>query len=276
MLRQAHRQLTLSSQVWQSFVAQHLTCPRECSGRQLAPSIWLRPEAALGSVPSTSAPATISGESRRTRPGLSPSMALGRLQYGGTRATYRGRHVHPLTGEARVTLDALEMRARRMAGAGKKPASPWSEGDTPAPTQRERRRQWARRIAKVFEVHPLRCHCGRTLRVIAFILDPAVTAAARAARTRSTARLRLLTRNAVPWRVRGRCAGRGEGAWAHLSGASTVGRAAIGTGPRGACQPGGRRSAIRQTRAPLRCAVCVIEFPTPRAPRGRGRPRGRR
>jgi hypothetical protein len=29
-------------------------------------------------------------------------------------------------------------------------------------------------IAKVFEVDPLRCVCGQTMRVIAFILDPAV------------------------------------------------------------------------------------------------------
>ncbi len=61
-----------------------------------------------------------------------------------------------------------------MAGAGKKPASPRSEPDTPAPTQRERRRHWARLIAKVFEVDPLRCVCGSTMRVVAFILDPAV------------------------------------------------------------------------------------------------------
>ena len=111
--------------------------------------------------------------------------------------------MHPVTGEASVTLDPLEMlarlgqhipppgmhltrlygtyanrtrgaRARRMAGAGKKPASPRSEADIPAPTQRERRRQWARLIAKVFEVDPRRCPCGGTMRVIAFILDPVV------------------------------------------------------------------------------------------------------
>ena len=41
-------------------------------------------------------------------------------------------------------------------------------------SQRQRRRQWARLIAKVFEVHLLRCTCGATMRVIAFILDPAV------------------------------------------------------------------------------------------------------
>jgi hypothetical protein len=44
----------------------------------------------------------------------------------------------------------------------------------PTPSQRERRRQWARLIAKVFEVDPLRCSCGGTMRVIAFILDPKV------------------------------------------------------------------------------------------------------
>ena len=36
------------------------------------------------------------------------------------------------------------------------------------------RRQWARLIARVFEVDPLRCVCGETMRVVGFILDPAV------------------------------------------------------------------------------------------------------
>jgi len=41
-----------------------------------------------------------------------PPIALGRLQYDGTWATYSGRRVHPLTGEDSVTLDPLEMLAR--------------------------------------------------------------------------------------------------------------------------------------------------------------------
>ncbi len=44
--------------------------------------------------------------------------------------------------------------------------------DTPMPSQRERRREWARLIARVFEVDPLRCPCGGTMRVVGFILDP--------------------------------------------------------------------------------------------------------
>ena len=42
------------------------------------------------------------------------------------------------------------------------------------PSQRERRRQWARLIARVFEADPLHRPCGGTMRVIAFILNPAV------------------------------------------------------------------------------------------------------
>ena len=61
-----------------------------------------------------------------------------------------------------------------MAGAGKEPGSPRSEAACPAPTQRERHRQWARLIAKMVEVDPLRCVCGGATRVISFILDPAV------------------------------------------------------------------------------------------------------
>jgi hypothetical protein len=63
-------------------------------------------------------------------------------------------------------------RARLSAGAGERPSSGDGEPDTPA--QRERRREWAKLIARVFEVDPLRCRCGGTMRVVAFILDPAV------------------------------------------------------------------------------------------------------
>ncbi len=65
-------------------------------------------------------------------------------------------------------------RARRMAGAGERPASGDSELDDLAPSHCARRRQGAGLIAKVFEVDPLRCACGGTMRVIAFILDPVV------------------------------------------------------------------------------------------------------
>ncbi|MBF8249203.1 MAG: ABC-type multidrug transport system, ATPase and permease component [Bacteroidetes bacterium] len=64
--------------------------------------------------------------------------------------------------------------ARRAAGAGQGPAAVDGEPDSLTPSQRERRRQWARLIARVFEVDPLRCPCGGTMRVIAFILNPAV------------------------------------------------------------------------------------------------------
>ena len=55
-----------------------------------------------------------------------------------------------------------------------KPAPGDGEPDTPTPSQRERRREWARLIAKMFEVDPLRCPCGATMRVVGFILDPVV------------------------------------------------------------------------------------------------------
>jgi len=113
------------------------------------------------------------------------------------------RHLHPVTGHDRVTLDPLEMlarlcqhipppgllltrmygacanrtrgaRARRAAGTGQGPASVDGAPDSLTPSQRERRRHRARLIAKVFEVDPLRCPCGGTMRVIAFLLNPAV------------------------------------------------------------------------------------------------------
>jgi hypothetical protein len=118
------------------------------------------------------------GVERLSRYLVHPPIALGRLQYDGTRASYSGRRVHPLTGEESVTLDPLEMLARlrqpHARGAGAAAGRGRGEADIPTPSQRERRRQWARLIAKVFEVDPLRCSCGGTMRVIAFILDPKV------------------------------------------------------------------------------------------------------
>ena len=43
---------------------------------------------------------------------MHPPIALAELRYAGTRATYRGRHIHPLTGQVSVALDPLEMLAR--------------------------------------------------------------------------------------------------------------------------------------------------------------------
>jgi hypothetical protein len=130
-----------------------------------------------------------------------PPIAVQRLGYDGARATYSGRRMNPASGQDSVTLDPLEMlarlcqhipppgmhltrlygayanrtrgaRARRMDGAV---SGRTDHHDAPeAPTPSQRRRQWARLIAKVFEVDPLRCHCGATMRVVALILDPAV------------------------------------------------------------------------------------------------------
>ena len=64
-------------------------------------------------------------------------------------------------------------RVRRAAGAGPSPSPRDGAPDIPTPAQRERRREWAKLIAKVFEVDPLRCPSGGTMRVVAFTLDPA-------------------------------------------------------------------------------------------------------
>ncbi len=148
-------------------------------------------------------PHDTAGVARLCRYLVHPPIALGRLTYDGVRASYRGRRVHPVTGEESVTLDPLEMLARlcqhipppgfhltRLYGAyanrtrgararcgarvGERPVPGDGELDMPTPSQRERRREWARLIAKVFEVDPLRCRCGGTMRVVAFILDPVV------------------------------------------------------------------------------------------------------
>ena len=98
-------------------------------------------------------------------------------------ANYRGRRVHPVSGAQSLTVDPPELlarlcqhipppglhltrlygayanrargaRARCGAGAGEKPAAGDGEPDIRPPSQRERRRQWARPIARVFEVDP--------------------------------------------------------------------------------------------------------------------------
>ncbi len=141
------------------------------------------------------------GIARLCRYQVHPPIALGRLTYDGGRASYRGRRVHPVSGTASLTLDPLEMlarlcqhippagfhltrlygayanrsrgaRARRGTGAGASPSPGDAAPGIPTPAQRERRREWAKLIARVFEVDPLRC--GGTMRVVAFILDPVV------------------------------------------------------------------------------------------------------
>ncbi len=153
-------------------------------------------------------PDDTAGVARLCRYLVHPPIALGRLTYDGSRASYRGRRVHPVSGAESLTLDPLEMlarlcqhippagfhltrlygayanrsrgaRARLGAAAGERPSPGDSEPDTPTPAQRERRREWAKLIARVFEVDPLRCRCGGTMRVgtmrvVAFILDPTV------------------------------------------------------------------------------------------------------
>jgi hypothetical protein len=52
------------------------------------------------------------GVERLCRYLVHPPIALGRLQYDGARATYRGRRVPPATGAEWITLDSLEMLAR--------------------------------------------------------------------------------------------------------------------------------------------------------------------
>jgi hypothetical protein len=109
-----------------------------------------------------------------------------------------------LTGQDHVELDALEMLARLCqhipppgfhttrlygaysnrtraardrvltAGHGSEPDNHDADASPLTPSRRERRRQWARLIAKVFEVDPLRCPCGAAMRIIAVILQPPV------------------------------------------------------------------------------------------------------
>jgi hypothetical protein len=148
-------------------------------------------------------PDDTAGVERLCRYLVHPPIALGRLTYDGVRASYRGRRVHPVTGQETVTLDPLEMlarlcqhipppgfhltrsygayanrtrgaRARLRARSGATPASSDGAPDLPTLSQPERRREWAKLIARVFEVDPLRCRCGATMRIVAFILDPAV------------------------------------------------------------------------------------------------------
>jgi hypothetical protein len=146
-------------------------------------------------------PHDTAGVARLCRYLVHPPIALGRLTYKGVRASYRGRRAHPMTGVQSVTLDPLEMlarlcqhipppgfhltrlygayanrtrgaRVRRAAGPGQPSVPGASASQSPTPLQRQRRREWAQLIARVFEVDPLRCRCGATMRIVAFSLDP--------------------------------------------------------------------------------------------------------
>jgi hypothetical protein len=63
----------------------------------------------------------------------------------------------------------METRASQAA-----PLSELTFSHASAPTWCERRRPWARLVAKMFEADPLRGPCGGTMRLMAFTLDPAV------------------------------------------------------------------------------------------------------
>jgi hypothetical protein len=52
------------------------------------------------------------GVERLCRYLVHPPIAVERFRYDGAQATYRGRRVHPVSGEDTVTLDPLEMLAR--------------------------------------------------------------------------------------------------------------------------------------------------------------------
>jgi hypothetical protein len=58
------------------------------------------------------------------------------------------------------------------------PPDPHRDAVPPWPALRALRRRWAELLRRIFEVDPLRCRrCGAEMRILAFILDPEVTAA---------------------------------------------------------------------------------------------------
>ena len=66
-------------------------------------------------------------------------------------------------------------RARRRAGRDNQHACGTASADdhsTSAAQRRRLRRQWAQMIRRIFEVDPLICDCGATMRIISFITDP--------------------------------------------------------------------------------------------------------
>ncbi len=65
-----------------------------------------------GQVTCPSTNVALRGLERLCRYLVHPPIAVGRLRYDGTRATYRGRRVHPVSGAESVRLDPLEMLAR--------------------------------------------------------------------------------------------------------------------------------------------------------------------
>ena len=69
------------------------------------------------------------------------------------------------------------VRAKRRAANGEQlNAETDGDCDLPSPEERRRmRRSWSQLLKRVYEVNPLVCpDCGSEMRIISFILDPAV------------------------------------------------------------------------------------------------------
>ncbi len=142
------------------------------------------------------------GVERIARYLLHAPLNLDRMQYAdaGHTVAYRGKHqasslgvtYDPCDFLARLLMHVPEprihtvryvgayssvSRARRRGGSEAEHvcATPPADDDAPSAAERRRlRRQWAQLLRRIFEVDPLICDCGETMRVISFITDPPV------------------------------------------------------------------------------------------------------
>ena len=122
---------------------------------------------------------------------MRPPLSLERLEWAGDTVEYRAKGgssneaevFDPLDFVARILMHAPEPKLHTVryngayssrSRAGQAPSQHEAEAteSKPPPAERRRlRRSWARMIAKIYEVDPLLCDCGASMKVISFITE---------------------------------------------------------------------------------------------------------
>ena len=142
------------------------------------------------------APGDGAGLERLARYLLRAPLSLERLELDGSVVHYRHKRATKRRGEAFEAREFLARllqhipaprlhlvryyghyagaaRAKRRGEMSKTQSSP--DAEEPSAAERKRlRRGWARMIRRIYEVDPLLCPCGGTMRILSFLTDPPV------------------------------------------------------------------------------------------------------
>jgi hypothetical protein len=119
---------------------------------------------------------------------MRPPLSLERLKWTGDAVEYRAKGgssneaevFDPLDFVARILMHAPEPRLHTVryngayssrSRAGQEHEAEATESEVAPAERRRQRRSWARMIAKIYEIDPLLCDCGATMKVISFITE---------------------------------------------------------------------------------------------------------